>query len=311
MMPFKEETIIGMPPGIGDLHWIMTKMESFKKKNKIEKIKVVMNLPQTISGVYQYHDYSVKYLDLIPFIDSAENRLKPIGFEYALNDGSGRPLFINRNGCDYVIEFNSRLENHVKLKDILPEYETNYDYPIDEPEEERKFAKAFKETIGEKLVLFFTASIGGNDYWVKHLWTPESWMELARKIYNKTGCKIVLVGAKWDAPYAEQLFKLDTEKIIHSIIGKTTIAKLFAILREASLLITWQCGVGIMATQFRIPVVAFWPIKTKANPHGVFNRDFMRTWLPPWAKKVGYMPVAWGDEDATPEGVFDKIRRYL
>ncbi|GAG86394.1 unnamed protein product, partial [marine sediment metagenome] len=39
-------------------------------------------------------------------------------------------------------------------------------------------------------------------------------------------------GAKWDAPYAEKLFELDTEKIIHSMVGKTSLAKLFAILRE-------------------------------------------------------------------------------
>ncbi|GAG86397.1 unnamed protein product [marine sediment metagenome] len=123
MMPLKimkEETIIGMPPGIGDLHWIMTKMESFKKKNNIGKIKVIMNLPQTISGVYQYHNYSIKYLDLLPFIDSAENRVKAIGFEYAFNGGSGKPLFINRGDCDYIIEFNSRRIANNLARDVFP-----------------------------------------------------------------------------------------------------------------------------------------------------------------------------------------------
>lgn len=310
MNTHKREVVIGMPPGVGDLHWIMTKMESFKEKNNIGKIKVVMNMPRE-EGARSYHSYSIEYFNLIPFIDSAERINKALGFEYALNRGSGIPLFKNRTGCDYVIEFNSALEKGINLKNILPEYEINYDYPIDEPEKERKFAEAFKETIGEKLVLFFTASIGGNYHWVKHLWTPKNWVELARKIYNKTGCRVVLIGAKWDGDYADAIHEHDTESIIHSMVGKTSLTQLFAILRKANVLITWQCGVGIMATQFRIPVVAFWPIKTETNPRGIFNRPFMRAWLPPWAEEVGYMPVGWGDEDATPEGVFDKIRRYL
>lgn len=313
MRPYKiikEETVIGMPPGIGDLHWIMTKMESFKEENNIRKVKVLMNLP-LCEDAKAYHSYSIEYFDLIPFIDTAERTMKELSFEYALNKGSGRPLITSCNGCDYLLEFNSRLESGIKLEDILPEYEINYDYPIIEPEGAKQFAKAFKREIGEKLVLFFTASLTGNFHWVKHLWTPERWMELARKIYNKTGCKIVLLGAEWDGDYAEKLHKLDTENILHSMVGKTNLTQLFAILREANLLITWQCGIGIMATQFKIPVVAFWPIKNKINPHGVFKRPFMQAWVPPWAERVGYMPYGWGDKEATPDGIFDAVRRYL
>ncbi len=303
-----DETVIGMPPGVGDLHWIMTKMESFKKENKIEKIKVIMNLPGTAED---YYSYSIEYFDLLPFIDAAEQHMAALDFEYQISGGSGIPLFKDRNGCDYLIEFNSRLEKGVLLKDILPEYETNYDYPIEEPAEEKEYAKKLKAEIGEKLVLFFTSSLRGNAAWPRELWTIENWMAVIRKIYKKTGCKLVLLGAKWDADYGEALHKIDTENMIHSMIGKTTLAQLFAILREADLLITWQCGVGIMATQFRIPVASFWPIKNKANPRGQFERAFTRSWLPPWADQVGYMPFGWGDKNATPSGIFNAVRKYL
>lgn len=303
-----EETVIGMPPGVGDLHWIMTKMESFKKENDIEKIKIIMNLPGTAED---YYSYSIEYFDLLPFIDSAEQHMDILDFEYQITGGSGIPLFKDRNGCDYLIEFNSYLEKGVLLKDILPEYETNYDYPIEKPAEAKEYAKKLKAEIGEKLVLFFTSSLRGNEAWPKELWTIENWMTVIRKIYHRTGCKLVLLGAKWDADYAEELHKIDTENMIHSMIGKTTLAQLFAILREADLLITWQCGVGIMATQFRIPVASFWPIKNKANPRGQFERAFMRSWLPPWAEEVGYMPFGWGDKNATPSGIFNAVRKYL
>jgi len=70
----KDEAVIGMPPGIGDLSWIMTKMESFKRENKIKKIKVVMNL---LGGGDGHYGYTLEYLKLLPFIDSAEVAEQP------------------------------------------------------------------------------------------------------------------------------------------------------------------------------------------------------------------------------------------
>ena len=312
MRPFTitgEQVIIGMPPGVGDLHWIMTKMESFKNKNNIDRIKIVMNLANRTKGDVQ--DYSVEYLGLVPFIESAESIQDILHFKFALHGGTGTTLFKNRSGCDYLIEFNSRLENHVKLKDILPEYEVNYDYPLYEPPEAKKFAKTFKNDIGGKLVIIFTSSIAANANWTKSLWIPTDWMQLVQKIYNKTKRRLLLVGAKWDEDYAEKLLELDTKNMIHSIVSKTSLSQLLALLREADVVVTFICGIGIMATQFRTPVACFWPIKNRKNPEGKFNRGFMRTWLPPWAEEVGYKPFAFGDNDATPDGVFDAIRSYL
>ena len=93
--------------------------------------------------------------------------------------------------------------------------------------------------------------------------------------------------------------------------GKTSLPQLLALLREADLLIGFQCGVMMMAVQFRTPAVAFWAIKSRANPRGQFKREFMRAWIPPWADEVGYMPFGWGDKDATPDGVYEAIGRYL
>lgn len=304
-----KETIIGMPPGIGDLHWIMAKLESFKAKNNIERIKVMMNLGW--SDKKSIHKCSIDYLKLIPFVDSAEPVKDGIPFEYALAGGSGTPLFKDRDGYDYVIEFNSYLENGIKLEDILPEYETNFDYPIIEPQRSKKLAEDTKKEVGGKLVLLFTGCLAGNSVWVRELWTPNDWMELARKIHGATGCRPVLIGAKWDRDYADRLLELGSDGVIYDMVGKTTVADLFALIREACILIAYQCGVVMMATKFRTPVVGFWPIRNKANPEGQFSRVFFRSWLPPWAEDIGFMPFGWGDEGVTPDGIFDTIRRYL
>lgn len=302
-------TIIGMPPGIGDLHWIMSKLESFKEKNNIQKVKAIMNLGYMEKK--SIHDCSIDYLELIPFVDEAESVVPIIPFEYALAGGSGTPLFKNHGGCDYMIELNSYLEKGIPLKDILPEYETNFDYPIQRPPESEIFASAVKRTIGRKLILLFTGSWEGNQVWARDLWTPADWMQLARKIHGITKCKPVLIGARWDASYLKELLPLDTKKILHNLVGKTSVADLFALIRKADLLIAYQCGVVMMATKFKTPVAGFWPIKSEANPEGPFRREFTRSWLPPWANEAGFEPFGWGDENATPEGVLSAIRRFL
>jgi len=304
-----KETIIGMPPGIGDLHWIMAKLESFKEKNNIERVKVHMNLGKQENK--NFHDCSLEFLELIPFIDSAESVLEEIPFEYALVGGSGTPLFINHGGCDYMLEFNSYLEKGIRLKDILPEYEVNFDYPILEPRDAKMFANEAKKNAGGKLALVFTASEEANDNWVKDFWTPGDWMEVARRIHKETKCRPVLIGARWDKSYTDRIIKLDREGIIYDLVGKTSVTNLLALIREASVLIAFQCGVVMMATKFRTPVAGFWPVKSRANPKGLFKRSFTRSWLPPWADDVGFKPFGWGDENATPEGVFEAIKGYL
>lgn len=302
-------TVIGMPPGIGDLHWIMTKFESFKKKNNIKKTKVIMNLGYLRIG--SVHNCSIDYLKLIPFIDEAESVLPIIPFEYSLDGGSGTPLFKDHGGCDYMIEFNSLLEKGIPLKDILPEYEMNYDYPIQSSPESERFASAVRKEIGDKFILLFTGPWDGNQIWVRDLWTPADWMKLAEKIHSVTKCKPVLIGAHWDAEYAEKLLPLDIKGILHNLIGKTTVADLFALIRRADLLLGYQCGVVMMAMKFKTPVAGFWPIKNEANPEAPFKREFMRSWLPPWADEVGFEPFAWGDSNTTPDGVLSAIRRFL
>jgi len=312
MRPFEiaeEETVIGMPPGIGDMHWIMAKLESFKEKNNIKKIRVRTNLGESTS--FNMHDCSLEYLELLPFVDAAESVEGSLPFEYAIAGGSGTPLFRNHGGCDYMIEFNSLLEQGVKLKDILPEYDTNFDYPIIEPSHATVFAEEIKKNAGGRLALLFTGPWDGNQVWVKDLWTPADWLELARRIHAETRCRPVLIGARWDREYAEKLLGIDREKIIYDLIGQTSVAELFALIRAANILVAYQCGVVMMATKFRTPVAGFWPLETQANPHGKFKRAFMRSWLPPWAEENGFIPFGYGDENATPVGVYEAVRGYL
>jgi len=299
-----KKVIVGVPPGIGDIHWIMTILESFKEKNCIDKLKIVANL-----AAKPDHSYTLEYLKLIPFIDSAERIDERIPFKFSIIGGDGTPLQKDKAGCDYVIEFNSPLETNTELKNILPEYDVDFNYPIVYPSESKKFAEEIKKKVGGKLYLLYTSSIEGNVRWADN-WKIESWINLATKIYNSTGCQPVLVGADWDKDYAQLLIEADTKKIIYDLTAKTTLPQTLALIRESNFLVGFLSGLTMMAVRFQKPIVSFWMIKG-ITQKGHVNKAFMRTWTPPDVDEHGYMPYVYGEERTNPDNIFKALGKYL
>jgi ADP-heptose:LPS heptosyltransferase len=135
-------------------------------------------------------------------------------------------------------------------------------------------------------------------------------VKLAEIIFDSTKRKTVLMGAQWDSAYAAMVKRLDVRNCIHNFVGKTTISEALGLLREASFLVGFLSGLVILATRFKIPCVSFWPTLEQA-PHWYDPEKFQMSWVPPNAKKSGYMPIFYGENKSTPRGVFDRLRRYL
>lgn len=299
-----KEITVGVPPGIGDIHWIVTILESFKEKNCIDKLKVVANL-----AAKPDHSYTLEYLKLIPFIDSAGRIDQHIPFKFAIIGGDGTIMQKNKAGCDYIIEFNSPLENYIDLKDVLPDYDVDFNYPIAYPPETKAFAEDLKKKVGGKLYLIYTSSIESNVRWADD-WSIGNWLDLATKIYDSTGCHPVLIGADWDKDYVQLLLEADTKKIIYNLTAKLELPYTLALIREANFLVGFLSGLTMMAVRFGTPIVSFWMVKG-ITKNGHINKGFMRTWTPPDADEKGYMPYIYGEERTNPENIFQALRKYL
>ena len=295
---------VGMPAGIADMHWIMTKMESFKEKNCIDKLEVVI-----------YPDYghtdSPAFLKLIPFVDSVRFREDPYKFTFSIVGMSGNPIYKDRQGVDYLMEFNSRLEEGVRLENILPEYKTNLYYPMEYPLESKEFADRIKKEVGGKLYLIYTSSIATDNNWARGTWRPEDWIKLTNKIFKATGCNPVLIGKDWDTDYAENLMKLDSKKGIYNLVAKTDMKQVLALIREANVIVGFLSGLTIMAAYFKTPVAVFWPIKG-ITPKGKFIKEHQISCVPLESFKSGrYMPFIYGDKKTNSNNIFSSIERFL
>jgi hypothetical protein len=303
--PRIEKTVtVGVPPGLGDVHWILTKMESFKEKNGIDKLRVAV----CNGGL---HKYTSQYLELVPFIDEVENREQH--FQIGIFYGS-KPFSLIRNyqGADYLIDFGAEMFLRGRtISQILPEYEPHYDFEIRNPEEARKYAADLKARNPAGLVLFYTSAIGNNANWNRDSWTFGNWMTLAERIHGASGARPILIGAHWDRDYSTELKRLDKNNILQDMTGTTDIPRALALIREAQLLVGFPCGLPILSVYLGKPTVMFWPIK-EVSAIGRFHKDFMHTWVPPAVNGSGrYIPLPYGGPDTNPEWIFEHVRKFL
>lgn len=296
---------VAVPPGLGDLHWVMTKLEAFKVRNQIGRLRVALFED---SG----HRFNGQYLELLPFVDEVVRWPHPFRFRFALDGGDGRPFYKGEQGVDYLMEFNSHLESGRGLEEVLPEYQTHWDYPIAYPPASKDFALHLKENgAGGRLYLIYVSSIHANRKWAREDWTQEDWLTLVNAIHRQTGRRVVLLGAAWDREYADELLAKDKAKVLLDYVGKTDVPQVLALIREASLFVAYPSGLAVMAVQFGTPCAMFWPIKGVSRG-GQFSRGFLSSWLPPWA--VGsprYIPLIYGSAEARPAKVFERVKEFL
>lgn len=295
------EATIGIPPGIGDAHWPLLILESFKERNAIDKVTIKF---------FELWDYTSDFLKNVPFVDDIQ-KCPPLAFSFHLAGGHGKPLYAGeQHGLDYMIEYGSQLEQGVPLEQILPEYEVNWNYEIRNLEKYDAFVADLRKQAGGRLVVIYTSSKGGNRAWPKGDWTIGDWMRLVEMFNEANGCRVVLVGAKFDKDYAVELKALDKKGIIIDLVGQADIMKTLAILRAADFFIGFSCGLELMACHFHTPCAEFWPIR-KVSQGGVYGAGFMTSWLPPWSRDSDtYVAIPYGPE-SRPELIFPKVRKFL
>lgn len=302
--PRNPKTVV-IPAGIGDMHWIFLKLQDFKAKNEIDHLTLDVHQDRG-------HAHSHEFVRMVEFVDDVIDTGYPAwGWQ---SPPSERPTVRpDWHGADWGIEFNTRLELGERIENILREYRCNWDYPVADPDDAREWARGIKAEVGGTLVLLYASSAGGNKAWAANDWTPANWADLANKIFLQTECKPVLIGATWDEDYTKQIRAADTNGAIRYLVSETDVPKLFALIRQAACVVSFPSGIPIMATHFDTPAVMFWPEKDLTNaPNARFGRGFQWSWVDPRSIASGrYVPMSWGSEEATPDGVFDAIKEWI
>lgn len=253
--------LILVPPGIGDIYWVFTKIEQFLDKNKINK-PVDIGVFSTRSKNMDLNSRSFDFIKMFPFANLSgtiaprnANKTKEIWHE-AYSE-IGRTVFKNVEGADYFLSYNGNISNGVSLEKVDPEYEPDWflENRFISLEEDRSKKKCLDE-YGKYIVFYF---ISHNTY--RH-WFAEFPEEMVIRyikslLSNLPGYKGILCGANWDK----------SDKIVDRIIsntgivdlrGKTSVEQLFGVLRGAELTVGFPSGLTIMSTVLKTKTLIIW-----------------------------------------------------
>ena len=254
-------------PGIGDIHWVMLKLESWIEKNCPGEI------PEVHVWNFDGRPRSEDFVRRIPFVkfggylntkiedlDSSQKKVFRRSYMTGRN-GSEEKGFL---GFDSYLCVNGQLRVGDQMKNILPKYETNWDYKID--------LKGTEPKIKEPYIIFYFSDHGMFTQWVANL-TPEKIKEFLSSI---KGYRLILTGSTWDGPFNKQL----EDAGIENWCGDTSLDELLSLIRGASAFVGWCGGNTIISQHLNTPTLMLW---SDYFP----KRAFQTNWVKP--EKIGTM----------------------
>lgn len=263
-------TRILVPPGIGDIYWVLVKLRGFLAAHQIENPEIWIDAPNDKKR-------SLEFVQRVPFVKAGgyhdtkeagptqgamagwrkrKGLLDPIRAEAYHTDG--RHAFPGHEGFDWFMSYNGSMNAGRSLEHVDTQWPADWDLNLRVTEEEVAFGKALCSDIGPYIVAAFFDH-GFYRKWLAELPAADIYDVLSR-LHKATGCRIVLTGASWDDSLLNRrLMVFDEGKgRLLSMIGQTTLTQYFGAVRSAAGCIGFPAGNTMMSVVFGKPTAIIW-----------------------------------------------------
>lgn len=298
-----------LPTGIGDSVWALHKIKSVRDAHA-PGAPIDIYLSGADGGI----DSRAKdFVRRFSFVNSVQMKIiqllgdpliTPEGYYNYMPDGlyniAGEKL------CALIP--NAPLERGIRLEDWLPHHSIDWDIfsSFRISDDERWFGDALQSRLGDYAV-FYPGPLNGNTvngHNRNMIWKPADWISLGKRIHDELGLRIVVVGAPYDAAY----FDAFLEPVLNgssgywtNLIGQTNIGQLYATTSNAKFVVSYQAGVGIIATYLKTPTAIFWRARGDSispNEFLSFEESMASSWVPPSVIADGnHLPLIYGKHD--------------
>ena len=268
--------IILLPPGIGDIYWVMCILEDFLKVNDFEKPDVY------IMSIGDKRDRSIDYVKMLPFVNAAGyyygDCWKPPVWDEILDKG----ILLDIDFFTHFICLNGIIDMKGEPLSVTG-YKVDYYPETIFKQSDLDFGTDFRKQVGPYIVGFVTDH-GMYQKWIAELSMHQTYL-LFREIHKQTGCKIVMTGAYWDKNlFNDYLFDLDKgSNILINMIDKTKLGEFFGLQKASNGCIGYCAGNTVMSAVFGKPSVLIW--------HKLFKEAFWWNACPPDSHHNWYLPV--------------------
>ena len=253
---------IFLPPGIGDLHWLMLKMRSFSDTHLGGKRPDVWLMEAGDKN------RAADYVDRVPLVRYRGTYNPPWGGHLHMEMLYRSGVLQNQDGFDWVLCANPHLERSGDFREWMPELAIDWDYEIEERAGDADFADEVLDHGPFILASFYRDGWYG-EHFLQHFGI-DGLAALLRDL-NRT-CRVLLTGAWWDRPFLGDLARLSG--VSDHLVGETTCPQLLSILRRCAGYVGHAAGNGIMAAHFRRPTALLWS-STK------FSAPLFDSWVRP------------------------------
>ncbi len=249
-----KEAHILIPPGLGDVYWIIVKLEAFMQSREIEHC-----ILHSWSSV---PDRTKDFINRFSFCSAGDAHpmvLKDNRVLYkALNFTDDTYFVENHEGFDFLFWFNGALDAGKNLeREIMPEIETNWYPEMSVPDRENLFYEEYKEKYGDFLLSFYPTFGFYKTHWLPKL-TLQKYYDLLKNIHDTFNLKIILSGLDSDIAPAEQLLEYDGGRILIDLTGKTDFTQLSALIRASTVFLGVPAGNTIYSTYIKQQTIMIW-----------------------------------------------------
>ena len=274
-MAQKSVTRILVPPGIGDIYWVLVKLRSFIAKNRLANPELtIVSYPDDMDS----HLRSIPFLEMIPWITIGDPQFVPNarGLEKLWDEayaGPGRSIFPEVMGYDYLISYNGCINSGGWIE-TADEYECDWSIPVDMPpatravEGRKKFMLCFFPFIG-------TYASHEQDFPIPLI------ADSINKFSADTDIVPVFMGGKLEQLKDERRHEL--MKLVPSgidLAGKTSIIQVLCLLRGCQLLYGYHSGIPNLGAAIGKPSVFLWDDR--------FPPSTSYACMPPYVRETTY-----------------------
>lgn len=262
---------VRVPPGIGDIAWIIMKLASTQDRFIVE-----------VSG-----ENPRRSLEFLRLIDSvAEARYGNFGYSH-VDAFSTDPALTWRSVRELAAEqghawltLNRWLEEGRSIVDAWPDVAVAYHFKVRIPREAQQVAWDILGDARKTGFGVYMSSRGNNSYW--RGWGEAHWFDLCRRLHKRLPqLTFFLIGAPYDADMIAAVKDLlDGIGIPNkTVLGQPLEVALFVI-KQMRYLVSFPSGLAVLAAVLRTPVMMFYPehlekmMTAWVDPVQVANRTY-------------------------------------
>lgn len=259
-------------PGMGDIYWVAAKIASWARENN-PRVWI-----WNFDGRPRSKDYAkrIPFFDFVDYFDGPKTKEFDEGY---LEDG--RTWFkgpMKNLPFDYFISYNGILRHGKSLDQIDKHLKCEWDFPLFQSLEEKRFGQSYKEKYG-RYIMVHVSEFGMFKFWINK-WGPRIIVDILKRISKELNSNILFTGCEWDKPLMSKLKRCDGfDSSFIDLVNETSLDQIFGLMRNAYGCFGWCGGNTIQAAGLNIPTGMVWNSYFK-------NKNFYKFSVKPNSKYI-------------------------